>query len=132
VDDEPDIRSRLHEILALDGHRVGVAASGEETLDRVPVGDEYDYVLADLHMPGLSGLQLLRALESRSPDWRGRVILMSGDPNAGHQLALRDGEPVLLLKPFTREDLREAIRRAESRPRPASVQRPQAHASNAN
>jgi DNA-binding NarL/FixJ family response regulator len=60
---------------------VGVASSGREALDLVPVADA-QLVLLDLHMPGLDGIETARRIRSRHRDVRVVVITASSPTSA--------------------------------------------------
>jgi two-component system NtrC family sensor kinase len=109
VDDEPDIAEILAELLGADGHRVDVAASGREAMERVRDRD-YDLILSDLRMPDLDGQSLYRRLERERPQLLERVVFITGDTLG---LGIGDfveasGRPCIE-KPFTPEDVRAAI-----------------------
>ncbi|NNE43224.1 MAG: response regulator, partial [Gemmatimonadetes bacterium] len=67
VDDETDVLETLLEALEAGGHTPTGAASGEEALERFDPGD-FDLVITDLNMPGMSGTELLEQLKTRRPD----------------------------------------------------------------
>ncbi|MDD3759992.1 MAG: sigma-54 dependent transcriptional regulator [Acidithiobacillus sp.] len=75
VDDEPDIRSTLADILEDEGYRVTQAASAAEAEARLRDG-LYDLLLLDIWMPGEDGLQFLRRLASNGLEQP--VVMMSG------------------------------------------------------
>ena len=62
VDDEPDIRANLKDILADMGYDVDTAANGDDALALVS-GKAYDVALLDLKMPGMDGLELYRRIK---------------------------------------------------------------------
>jgi len=100
VDDERDIAEMLGELLTAAGHRVDVAASGNQALRRL-AQRSYDAVLSDLKMPDLDGPGLYRRLQQTHPHLLDRVIFISGDTlglGASEFLA-QTGRP-LLEKPF--------------------------------
>ena len=59
VDDEPSIRDLLAKTLALAEYDVDVAADGRSALDRMR-HEPYDLLIADLKMPGIDGLSVIR------------------------------------------------------------------------
>ncbi|MDP4014224.1 MAG: response regulator [Candidatus Nanopelagicales bacterium] len=61
VDDEPSVRSLLRDVLELDGYDVIEAADGEEALREI-ARSLPDFVILDIMMPGMSGLDVLRRL----------------------------------------------------------------------
>jgi PAS domain S-box-containing protein len=109
VDDEPIILELLSQFLRADGHSVVVAGSVDEGLREVERHD-FDLVFSDWRMPGRGGAELYVALCARTPDFKGRVIFLSGDALGTEvaELAARDGNPVLN-KPFTLESIRAAM-----------------------
>jgi PAS domain S-box-containing protein len=109
VDDEPIILELLGQFLRADGHTVVVAASVDEALRELDRHD-FDLVFTDWRMPGRGGEELYAELCTRTPDFKGRVIFLSGDTIGSEvaKVASRDGNPVLS-KPFTLESIRAAI-----------------------
>ncbi|MCE5393133.1 MAG: sigma-54-dependent Fis family transcriptional regulator [Acidithiobacillus sp.] len=75
VDDEPDIRSTLADILDDEGYGVGQAASAEEA-ERLLQNDVFDLILLDIWMPGEDGLQFLQRLAQSGLEQP--VLMMSG------------------------------------------------------
>jgi CheY-like chemotaxis protein len=78
VDDHPDLRDVVTELLELHGHRVQVCVDGEAAvalLDREPP----DAVIADDRLPGISGVELLRTIRSHPRLATIPVIIFSAD-----------------------------------------------------
>ena len=67
VDDEKHTRDGLSELLIEAGYKVIPAANGYQAWDIV-TSELPDIVLADLKMPGMDGLQLLRKIKEYNPD----------------------------------------------------------------
>ncbi len=63
VDDEPLVRKSLYEILKIEGYRVSMACDGEEAYGIIEK-EIPDIVIADLKMPKIDGLTLLRKIKS--------------------------------------------------------------------
>jgi two-component system LytT family response regulator len=108
VDDESPARERLKRLLAdIEGiELVGEAASGIQAVEMIE-GERPDLVLLDIQMPGLDGFEVMEALEDPPP-----VIFVT----AYDEYAIRAFEVNALdylLKPFSRERLAKAIRRAQ-------------------
>lgn len=76
VDDEPEVRSALADVLSMSGHTAFQAAGGREALAWLEAGQPVDLVLTDLGMPGMTGTDLARAVRARWPHLR--VGLMTG------------------------------------------------------
>lgn len=110
VDDDELIRSFLHTILQEEGNRVEEAKNGREGLAKVLAGN-FDLVITDLRMPGLSGLELLQEGRKQKPDSRWVVITAFGSiENAVG--AMKAGASDYLTKPFRDPDeLRRVIQR---------------------
>lgn len=107
VDDEAMVRQILREYLIGDGHTVDPAANGREALDKLPKAD-FDVVILDRAMPGLSGDQVAIAIKELKPDLP--VILLTGFGNmmqaAGEQ---PPGIDLVLGKPVTIAGLRAGL-----------------------
>lgn len=110
VDDEPDIRETLAEILEHDGFLVDTAAGGQEALDRIAAAG-YDAVLSDIRMPGMNGMELFRRLRASGSGLVDRFIVVTGDDLNGSVRAFLDetGVPVIE-KPFGPADVRRVVR----------------------
>lgn len=76
VDDEPEVRSAVADMLGLAGYTTSQASSGHEALAWLDTGQAVDLVLTDLGMPGMTGRDLARAVRARWPSLR--LGLMTG------------------------------------------------------
>ena len=109
VDDELPVASMLSRVLG-DQHDVVIATSGREALEHV-LAQEFDVVLCDLLMPGMSGMDLFRELASCRPGAEKRLVFMTGGaftPRAAEFLASVDN--VRLEKPFDLARIRRMVR----------------------
>ena len=108
VDDDELIQFSLQAQLEVLGHRAITTASGEEALARLEAGLQPDLVILDMNMPGLGGvgtLPLLRKLRPTLP-----ILLATGRADHIAQNLLTAYPQISLLsKPFTMEELREAL-----------------------
>lgn len=126
VEDNPDVRARICEILRGLGYSVDEANDGVSGLARFEtVRRPYDLLLTDVVMPGpISGKALADALSAR---WPGTpVVFMSGytEDAITHQGRLSAGVR-LLAKPFRRHELAQMIRQAlDERPRTSDALTP--------
>lgn len=105
IDDEPDVADLIASVLQRDGYRVTTVASAEDGLTSLP-GD-FDVILSDLNMPGLSGRDFLTSVRERWPGLEDRIGFITGDtmsPGAEQFLVLA-GRPYLE-KPVSPADLR--------------------------
>jgi signal transduction histidine kinase/DNA-binding response OmpR family regulator len=109
VDDEPSVVEVFQEFLAAQGYALSVAASGEEALRMLP-DCRPDIVLTDLNLPGLSGLEVMRAAKSVDPEVC--VVVVTGYASASTAIdALRQGAYDYVTKPFDLGDLLQIIER---------------------
>lgn len=113
VDDEGAIRYSVSKTLERVGYEVHTAASGEEALEMMH-NTNYDVVLTDIRMPGISGVDLLARIKEESADIV--VILMTGYASLGTAVeSLRLGAHDYLIKPSSSEDIRESVSRGIER-----------------
>src|SRR2546422_634233 len=90
ADDDPGLRESLQRTLTRAGHKVVLASDGRAALEQLQ-GSDVDLVLTDLKMPGLSGLELLRAAKNIAPDVD--VILLTAFGTVEEAVkAMKDGD----------------------------------------
>ena len=80
TDDDRDSRETLRDIVAPEGYRTILAASGEEALEIVHV-EPIHLVLLDMHMPRLTGLETIRLMHEDNAVLP--CILVTADADAG-------------------------------------------------
>lgn len=115
VDDEELIQLTLQAILQEDGYRVDVASDGAKAIESIRAC-HYDLVITDLKMPGVSGLDVLREVQQRSPTTV--TIMMTGYGSVASALeAVHLGAYEYLLKPTPVEEFKLAVRRSLERKR---------------
>ncbi len=111
ADDDPGLRESLERTLTREGYRVLLASDGRAALERLQDG-AIDLIVTDLKMPGLTGLELLRAAKTIAPDVD--VILLTAFGTVEEAVkAMKDGAYDFLTKPFRREQLLKALERRE-------------------
>jgi DNA-binding NtrC family response regulator len=111
VDDEEEVRVILCELFE-GKHKCDTAATAEEALTKLAAeGDNYDLIVTDVHMPGMSGEDLLGFVRIYRPTTP--VIFLTGasDPNYAAQL-IRKGAADYLSKPFRLPEIEEKVARA--------------------
>jgi len=107
VDDEEPVRKALKRLLRASGLEAGSYASGKDFLD-ASTQRRPDCVVLDLHMPGMSGLEVLRELRaSRSP--LPAVMITAYDEPATREQCLAAGAAAYLRKPLDERLLLNAI-----------------------
>jgi CheY-like chemotaxis protein len=113
VDDDVVLRRVLRSALAQAGCDVAQVGTGRDALS-LASAYELDLIVTDLEMPGMSGLELLRALRQQGCDCP--VIVMSGSSDARPELITAAGAAAFLAKPFGLEELQQAARTAVRSP----------------
>jgi FixJ family two-component response regulator len=110
VDDDTSIRRALETQLKIFGFNVLVFPSALEMLSSdLPTINAC--LLLDVHMPGMSGIELTRRLAASQPHLP--TILMSGSDDRWTRHIMREANPIAnLFKPFDEETLLRAIRKA--------------------
>ena len=117
VDDEPGIRFALRRWFERQQWQVAEAPDGQTALDllersRDDTDARLDLIVCDLHLPGLSGEQIVQHLHAQRPALASRVILTTGDAiidaAPGSVLARH---PHVLQKPFDLGTLKQAVER---------------------
>ncbi len=110
VDDEEQVRTFLAELLGSSGYQVRCASSGSQALEMLS-GGSFDVVLMDVMMPELSGLEVLRRY--RASGGNAPVIVLSALSGAEDAMrAMKLGASDYLSKPFSHEELEDAMARA--------------------
>ena len=113
ADDDPGLRESLERTLTREGYRVVLASDGNAALERLR-GGGIDLVLTDLKMPGLTGIEVLRAAKAIAPDVD--VILLTAFGTVEEAVrAMKDGAYDFLTKPFQRAQVLRLIRQALER-----------------
>jgi DNA-binding NtrC family response regulator len=107
VEDDPSVRTLLGHVLADDHHVIDQAASVDEA-ERLAAHQRPDIVIADVVMPGRSGIDLRREFVRRFPGLP--VILISGySPEQVAEFVARTPLTAFLPKPFSIADLRQMV-----------------------
>jgi two-component system, NtrC family, response regulator HydG len=113
ADDDPGLRESLERTLTREGYRVILASDGNAALERLQAGG-IDLVLTDLKMPGLTGIEVLRAAKAIAPDVD--VILLTAFGTVEEAVkAMKEGAYDFLTKPFQRAQVLRLIRQALER-----------------
>lgn len=119
VDDESPLRELLHSVLTRKGYQVTCAADGLEAIEQIAQNrDKFDAVLLDLNMPGASGIEVARIVQSTRPDLP--LIVITGHLDQEARAAFeRMGRDTFVKKPYALDELgrvlRKTLERAKSR-----------------
>lgn len=121
VDDEERFVGNLERLLRGRGFEVASALDGPTALRRLQEGGGFDVVLLDVRMPGMDGIEVLRAVKQAAPETE--VLMLTGDATVQKGIeAMRAGALDYLLKPCDIEDLtakiEDAVRLEAIRRRP--------------
>ena len=110
IDDEPNIANNVKRILTRKGYPVDQAVNKEEALSKI--GEKtYELVLLDLKIPGVQGMELLRAIKDKRPETK--VIIITGYASIeSAKESARLGIVDYLHKPFTPDEIRSAAENA--------------------
>lgn len=123
VDDEPEVRGLVREILTLHGYNV-IDTGDPMEARRIAEAQPIHLLLTDVVMPMMNGIELAKRIETTSPTTK--VILMSGYSTA----AVKGSGRPLISKPFKTSDLVNTIkqmldsRSAFRRPGPPPAPKP--------
>lgn len=118
VDDNPSIQKLVSVNLQARGYAVTAADTGEDALRLFTPGD-YDLVLLDLILPGLSGLEVCTQIRQQSDV---PIIVLSAREDEDLKVrALDAGADDYVTKPFSHEELLARVRAVMRRARPAEA-----------
>ena len=102
VDDEAPMLRLSSKLLVSEGHRVCCAQTGEEALKKLE--EACDVVIADLKMPGMDGIKLLKEVKSRYPNTE--VIILTGYGTVDSAVeAMKKGAYTYASKPFDADEI---------------------------
>lgn len=115
VDDEPEVRESLEQLLKLEGYLPDTAAAAEEGLHKV--GERvYDLVLLDVNLPGHNGLDVLKQIKHDGPEVPVIMITAYDSSQTAFQ-ASKEGAESYITKPWDNERLLLEIRNLLDRSR---------------
>ena len=113
IDDEEIVLNSCRKIFSSEGFNVVITPSPAEGL-RLASDSAYDVILCDWKMPGFDGLDVVEEIHRRSPD--SAVVMISGYPSVGRATeAMKRGAMDYVSKPFTPEEITEAVKKAIQR-----------------
>jgi DNA-binding NtrC family response regulator len=110
VDDEESVRDSLYHWFIEDGYSVECVGNAKEALLKLET-ENFDIILADIKMPGMDGLEMLKRIKLLNSD--SVVIVMTAFATVDTAVqALKDGAFDYVTKPFDPDDLSHLIRNA--------------------
>jgi FixJ family two-component response regulator len=108
IDDEHAVRKALTRLLRSSSIHVEAFASGSEFVERLQTGN-WQVVLLDMHIPGLTGFDVLKRIREERPELA--VIMITGYEGTDvRQRAYEAGAQGFLLKPFLFSELLDIVR----------------------
>lgn len=110
MEDEPNLAKGLEMVLNEEGYAVDLAMTGESALSKIGT-DSFDLLVADLRLPDMDGMNVIRELKNRMPETM--TIIITGYPTL--QTAVDSAKIDVfeyLRKPFTEDQFKEAVGRA--------------------
>ena len=109
VDDEETLTFSLYQtfIMAKQDYEVITAASREEAAEKL-AGSNFDLVITDISMPGMTGLELLAQIRQKYPDTAVIVMTAYGSDDKKEE-ALRIGAQYYIEKPFEIKEIKKLV-----------------------
>lgn len=113
VDDDPQVREVMVQLLEAAGFAVMGAENGADALAHIDSGAPVDAMVTDFQMPGMNGLELIRASQARNPDLPSFLLTGHvGDIDAASNQARSKARFTLLQKPIRPAELSRMLAEA--------------------
>ena len=110
IDDESVICDACELVLSEKGHAVAMSNTGMDGLNAIRQGT-YDIVLLEMKLPDIDGMKILKTVQQEKPGLR--IIVMTGYSSISNAVdAIKQGADNYLAKPFTEDELIEAVEKA--------------------
>jgi CheY-like chemotaxis protein len=107
VDDNKDIREMLEDFLNFEGHKPVLAKDGKEAFE-IFCGQDFDIVITDLGMPGMSGWELSKSIKQKKPGIP--VVIITGwGAQLGAEELKKNKVEWILSKPFNLDQVKQMI-----------------------
>lgn len=123
IEDEPFIADLYAQVLRNEGYEVKISGDGVEGLKLAQTG-QYDLVLLDLMLPGLSGMDVLQALRDpkQSPNFHAPVIILTnlGEDDMTKQEIEKLAQGYLMKASISPRQLVEYLKRFQAPAQPAN------------
>lgn len=124
MEDEPSVAKGLAMVLTDEGYVVDLATTGRDALDRLS-HKEFDLLVADLRLPDIDGMEVIRHVKTQWPDTE--VVVITGYASVPSAVnAMKLGSFDYLPKPFTEDEIKSVVDGAlkvKKAPRPEKVAR---------
>ena len=122
VDDDPVIGKSFDRVLSGKGYAVINAETGEAAIEKLATED-YDLVVTDIRMPGMSGLEVAENVRAKQP-WMPVLIVTGYGSDESEARAKAAGVTEFLRKPLSPEMIEASVGAAVAAPPPAPVATP--------
>ncbi|MBI9091558.1 MAG: sigma-54-dependent Fis family transcriptional regulator [Desulfobacterium sp.] len=109
VEDDPKMNQGLLHILLKQGYTAESVDTGEKALAKIKA-TKYDLLITDLKLPGIDGMELLRAVKAYAPDILMLMITAYGTVDTA-VAAMKQGAEDYILKPFDMEEFRLVVKK---------------------
>ena len=110
MEDEPSVAKGLQMVLKEEGYGVDVAMTGQKALDAFNE-KAFDLLLADLRLPDIDGMEVIKRVKGKKPDTG--VIVITGYSTVSSAVdAMKLGVSDYLPKPFMEDELKKAVHEA--------------------
>lgn len=118
ADDDPAICTLIDTVLKKGPYKITMCNDAESALVAVNRDEQFDIIICDFMLPGISGIDLIERLRSDSRTKRVPILMISGHTNyAMDGRARTAGANLFLNKPFTISQLRTAVMQLLSPPK---------------
>jgi len=115
VEDHPTMREAMRLVLEGEGFQISEAADGPSALEAIRQ-DVPDLVFLDLHIPGMTGADVLTAVKADPTTAGVRVIVVTADGEEGREPAMAMGADEYFTKPFSPITLLKTVERVLAAP----------------
>ena len=107
MEDEVNVAKGLEMVLTEEGYMVDLAMTGQDALDSF-AKDPFDLLVADIRLPDINGLEVVKVVKSKWPDTG--VVVITGYASIPSAVnAMKLGTYDYLPKPFTEDEIKEAV-----------------------
>ena len=111
VDDEKYIKDILARIIEREGFMVSTASDGTEAYEMLQKA-RYDYVISDINMPNMDGMELLKKIKEMNRSIRVLLITSKAGEYSPQEI-LREGADFFITKPFKNVEIARTLRALE-------------------
>jgi CheY-like chemotaxis protein len=120
MEDEVNVAKGLEMVLTEEGYLVDVAMTGKAAIDMCDES-RFDVLVADLRLPDIDGMEVVRRAKERQP--HSQTIVITGYPSVSSAAeAVKIGVHDYLRKPFTDDEIKQAVESALKKEAGASIE----------